>query len=185
MPMLFPVFHVPLFIDNSEREREFSLFALREMLESLVKVNMGWIASHKEKFIPLYTFCAKTGLRYQPERGTEEWLAIPEIYKRAKTGEPVDCEDWAAARAAELRLGLGSSKLGKVKALADIRGRVMPNGQVRMHAFVRYPDGSVEDPSRKLGMPGGGAEEWDQKYPPKLVTLAQRLRRQQRQKVAA
>ena len=181
MPMLFPQFHVPLFTDGTEREREFSLFALREMLEALVKVNVGWILTHREKFKPLYQFCRETGARYAPEQGTEDWLSIPQIYAAAATGKPIDCEDWAAARAAELRLGLGSKKLGKVRAIADIRGRVMPGtGQVRMHAFVRYPDGSVEDPSVVLGMPGGGAVEWEKKYPPKTVAPVQRLKRQAR-----
>ncbi len=185
MAMLFPEFHVPLFKDNSEVEREFSLFALREMLEALVKVNVGWILSHRKQFTPLYQFCRQTGIRYAPEQGTEHWLSIPQIYAAAATGKPVDCEDWAAARAAELRLGLGSKKLGPVRAKADIRGRVMPDtGQVRMHAFVRYPDGTVEDPSVILGMPGGGAVEWDRKYPPHLVTLVQRVKRQQRKAAA-
>lgn len=180
MPMLFPQFHVPLFKDHSHVEKEFSLFALREMLEALVKVNVGWILSHRKEFKPIYQFCKATGLRYRPEDGTEDWLSIPAIYEAAHTGKPVDCEDWAAARAAELRVGLGgnaSRRLGKVKAKADIRGRVMPGGQVRMHAFVRYPDGSVEDPSTILGMPGGGAVEWEKQYPPRLVTMVQRLKR--------
>jgi hypothetical protein len=186
MPMIFPSMHIPLFKDSSEKEREFSLFALRELLEALVKVNVGWVLTHKNQFEPIYQFCKRTGLRYQPERGTEEWLSIPCIYPRARTGEPVDCEDWAAARAAELRLGLGSHPSGPVRAIADIRGRVMPStGQVRMHAFVRYPDGSVEDPSRLLGMPGGGAEEWEEKYPPELVASVQRMKRRQRTQQAA
>jgi hypothetical protein len=70
----------------------------------------------------------------------------------------------------------GVPGLGKVRARADIRGRVV-NGQVRMHAFVRYPDGSVEDPSTKLGMPGGGAEQWEREAPPKMVAAVQRAAR--------
>jgi hypothetical protein len=154
MPMLFPRFWVPIFEDGSEREREFSLFALREMLEALVKVNVGWISSHRDKFRPIYS----SGARYAAERGTEDWLSIPEIYKAIKSGKPIDCEDFAAARAAELRLGIGSG-MGKVHAVADINGRAMPGGRIQMHAFVRFPDGSVEDPAKKLGMPGPGAKE--------------------------
>lgn len=171
---------VPLFADGTEKEREFSLFALREMLESLVKVNVGWIMTHRREFKPLYA----TGVRYAPERGTEDWLSIPEIYKAIRTGKPVDCEDLAAARAAELRVGV-SKRLGRVHAIADIRGRVLPNKQVRMHAFVRYPDGSVEDPSKNLGMPGGGAEDWERRFPPKLVAAQQRARLARQLKAAA
>ncbi len=172
MAMKFPTFWVPLFIDGTEREREFSLFALRKMLEALVQVNVGWISSHRDQWKPLY----QSGVRYAPERGTEDWLSIPEIYKAVRSRKPVDCEDLAAARAAELRLGI-SPGLGPVHAVADIRGRVMANRQVRMHAFVRFPDGTVEDPSTNLGMPGGGAVAWDKKYPPKVVAAAQRQRR--------
>jgi hypothetical protein len=103
-------------------------------------------------------------------------LSIPAIYEAHRNGTPIDCEDWAAARAAELRLGLGSSKLGKVAAKADIRGRVV-GGKVRMHAFVRFPDNSVEDPSVMFGMPGEGAVAWERDYPPELVALVQRIQR--------
>jgi hypothetical protein len=168
MPMLMPVFYVPLFIDGTEKEREFSLAALREMLEALVRVNVMWLATHPNDYVPLY----KVGVRWEPERGTENWLSIPEIYRAYRNGVPVDCEDLAAARAAEIRY-YGVPGLGKVRAKADIRGRVV-NGQVRMHAFVRYPDGTVEDPSTKLGMPGGGAEQWEQEAPPAMVAAVQR-----------
>lgn len=155
MAMLFPTFWVPIFENGTEVEREFSLFALREMLEALVKINVGWILSHRSQFKPIYT----SGARYNVENGTEDWLSIPEIYKAIKTGKPIDCEDFAAARAAELRLGIGSGGLGKVHAVADINGRAMPGGRIQMHAFVRFPDGSVEDPAKKHGMPGPGARE--------------------------
>lgn len=168
MPMLMPVFYVPLFIDGTEKEREFSLAALREMLEALVRVNVMWLATHPDQYTPIY----KVGVRWEPERGTEHWLSIPEIYRAYRNGVPVDCEDLAAARAAEIRY-YGVPGLGKVRARADIRGRVV-NGQVRMHAFVRYPDGSVEDPSTKLGMPGGGAVEWERTHPPAMVAAVQR-----------
>ena len=158
--MRFPTFWVPIFADGTEKEKEFSLFALREMLESLVKINVGWIQSHPDQFVPIY----KSGARYNVENGTEDWLSIPEIYAAIKSGKPIDCEDFAAARAAELRLGkdpVVAQRLGKVHAIADINGRVRPGGAVMMHAFVRYPDGSVEDPAKKLGMPGKGASEKD------------------------
>lgn len=172
--MRFPVFWVPLFADGTEREREFSLAALRVMLEALVQCNVMWIASHRSEFRPIFT----TGVKWEPEQGTEDWLSIPEIYKAIAMGKPVDCEDIAAARAAELRLGLGGTRLGPVKAKADIRGRVTgPAGRITMHAFVRYPDSSVEDPSKICGMPGDGAAVWERQYPPKLVSLVQRMKR--------
>jgi hypothetical protein len=174
--MRYPEFWVPLFKDGTEKEKEFTLFALREMLECLVKINVGWITSHPGEFRPIYS----TGVRWQNENNTERWLSIPEIY-RALSGpgkQPVDCEDLACARAAELRLGMGGHPLGPVRAVADIRGRVVDkNGRIVMHAFVRYPDGSVEDPSKKCGMPGKGADEVEAEAPAKLVTMMQDMRR--------
>lgn len=178
MAMRMPVFYVPLFVDGTEKEREFSLAALRVLLEALVQTNVMWLATHEAEYVPIY----KLGVKWEPEQGTENWLSIPEIYKAYREGVPVDCEDLAAARAAEIRY-FGVPGLGKVRAIADIRGRVV-NGQVRMHAFVRYPDGSVEDPSTKLGMPGDGAVEWEKKYPPALVNAVQRATKQARAEAA-
>jgi hypothetical protein len=176
--MRFPAMWVDLFKDGTEREREFSLFALRELLEAMVKINVGWISSHPSEFTPLYHFAKSTGLKWEPEQGTEDWLSIPAIYRAQRARKPVDCEDFAMARAAELRLGLGGHPLGPLHAIADIRGRVMPDtGQVRMHAFVRYPDGTVEDPSKLLGMPGEGADSLERRRPAKLVSMLQDARR--------
>ncbi len=179
--MRFPQIWVPLYKDGTEREREFSLASLRVLLEAMVKMNVMWIASHLDEFRPLY----EIGARYAPEKGTEDWLTIPAIYDAVKSGKPIDCEDFAAARAAELRLGkgAGTKTMGPVHAIADVRGRVMKNGQVRMHCFVRYPDGSVEDPSTVLGMPGDGAVAWEKAYPPAFVETMKQLGR--RAKVAA
>ena len=172
MPMIYPQMWVPLFSDATEKEREFSLFALRELLEALVRINVGWITTHRSEFVPLY----KCGVRYAPEEGTEDWLSIPEIYRAVRSGKPVDCEDLAGALAAERRLFGAPPALKPCHAIADVRGRVV-GGQVRMHAFVRYPDQSVEDPSIKLGMPGQGAEGWEREYPAEMVKRVQRLQR--------
>jgi hypothetical protein len=172
--MRYPAMWVDLFKDGTEKEKEFSLFALRELLEAMVKINVGWIASHGDEFEPLYKFAARTGLQWEPEKGTEDWLTIPCIYQAKAVGKPVDCEDLAMARVAELRMGLGGHPLGPIHAIADIRGRVMPDTrQVRMHAFVRYPDGTVEDPSKKLGMPGEGADSLERRRPAALVSHMQ------------
>jgi len=169
--MRFPQMWVPLFKDGTEREREFSLFALRELLEALVKINVGWISAHTGEFTPLYHFAKTSGLHWEPEKGTEDWLSIPCIYQALRDRKPVDCEDLACARVAELRLGLGGHPLGPVRAIAQIRGRVLPGGRIMMHAFVEYPDGSVEDPSKLLGMPGEGADSLEARQPRKLVAM--------------
>lgn len=81
-----------------------------------------------------------SGVRYRREpRGREHWQTVPEVL-RAGYG---DCEDLAAYRAAELRVA-------GIPARAD----VIRTGPKTFHAVVMYPDGSIEDPSRKLGMKG-------------------------------
>jgi hypothetical protein len=173
--MRYPEMWVPLFKDGTEKEREFSLFAMRELLESLVKINVGWIHTHPTEFVPLY----KLGVKWQPENNTERWLSIPAVISahRGPDKQPVDCEDLACYRVAELRAGLGGHPLGAVRAVADVRGRVLTGGRIIVHAFVRYPDGSVEDPSKKLGMPGEGADVVERRAPAKLVSLLKDMRR--------
>lgn len=159
MAMRMPVFHVPLFKNDTQTEYEFTYAALREMLEALVKINVMWLASHPGQYTSIYNI---PGLRYRAQNA-EDWLSIPEIFRAVKDGSPVDCKCLASARAAELRF-FGAPGLGRVKAIADTRGRKYGN-KIIMHAFVRFPDGSVEDPSTRLGMAGEGGEAWEKKYP--------------------
>lgn len=77
---------------------------------------------------------------YVPERATEEWLPIPFLLARGGEG---DCEDLAAARAAELRVS------GEDPGARAVAYRSRPK---TWHAVVRRGDGTVEDPSLVLGM---------------------------------
>lgn len=81
----------------------------------------------------------RSGVRYQRERlgGPEDWQNVAEIFRRGTA----DCEDLAAARAAELR------RLG-----VPARAVVIRVGPRQFHAVVDRGDGSYEDPSRRLGM---------------------------------
>lgn len=82
------------------------------------------------------------GVRYQREPrlpdGTtrEEWLTAPIVVMR----KVADCEDLGCYRAAELRLQ-------GIEAHARVK-----RSSVGYHIIVEYPDGTIEDPSRKLGM---------------------------------
>lgn len=142
------VFKVQLFRDPGDRER--SQQGLLWMLEALCKINEGHLA--ERPYPPLY----ESGVRYQRENGTEEWLDIPTIIE-AGWG---DCEDLACWRVAELRTQ------GK-HAGPYVRFRRI-GGVFHYHALVRHyrpvaipyrgrvltrmvPD-EIEDPSRKLGM---------------------------------
>ncbi len=81
-----------------------------------------------------------SGVRYRAEpKGREKWLTIPQVLSRGFG----DCEDLAAWRAAELQCaGIGA------------RAVVIRSGPKTFHAVVRWPDGRIEDPSRRLGMKG-------------------------------
>lgn len=131
----------PIFVSDNPDDVLLSFLMLKGMIEGLCKANVAWL---RIKGAPgIY----ESGVRYKPEMKAEDWLTIPFIIKRGYG----DCEDLAAWRAAELRVK-------GIAAKPDIRARKMPNGAWRAHAIVRLPDGSVEDPSAKLGMPTGGVK---------------------------
>ena len=118
-----------------EGERE--LVAALALLTVINVLQLRWY-----KLPPLY----ESGVRYRQEQekqcwhpipgGCEDWLSVAELY-RQRVG---DCEDLAAARAAELIL------LGE-------RARAIPKRtRAGWHIVVRRGDGSIEDPSARLGM---------------------------------
>lgn len=119
-----------------------SIENLRICSECLVQLNVDFL--RKAKGVPpLY----RSGVRYRreapPAAGPryERFQMIPEVL-RNRAG---DCEDLSAWRVAELRLS-------GVRAMPWI----IRSGQRLFHVQVRYPDGRIEDPSRRLGMKGPG-----------------------------
>lgn len=110
---------------------------LTAALEGLTAVNYCLLAK-SAKVPSLYG----SGVRYRREpKGTEHWQTAPEVLSRGYG----DCEDLAAWRAAELRV-----------AGIPAQAYVLRTGPKLFHAVVRYPDGRIEDPSKKLGMKGKG-----------------------------
>lgn len=108
-----------------------------EILEALLD---GWTTANV-RLIQLYGLppLYESGVRYRREpRGRERWQLAPTT---ASLGYG-DCEDLATWRAAELRLDHG------IPAYAA----VYRAGPRLLHVVVRFPDGSIEDPSRILGM---------------------------------
>ena len=81
---------------------------------------------------PLY----RSGTRYRRER-PDVWTTADICYRRGYG----DCEDLAAWRCAELR---------RQGILATVVAREMRPR--KFHAVVRWPDGRIEDPSKRLGM---------------------------------
>ena len=102
-------------------------------LAGLVAENVELLRAGRAR-TPLYS----AGVRYQAEqRPREEWQNREQLFA-AKRG---DCEDLAAARAAELRAAGEDARAVAYRSRPDM-----------WHCVVRRGDGTMEDPSRKLGM---------------------------------
>lgn len=112
-----------------------SVATLTALLEGLVRVNQWLLVNYFIDAPELYS----SGVRYRKEGfRRDDWLTAPEV---AMLGYG-DCEDLAAWRAAELR------NAGEL----DARAIAITGGAHMFHAVVERADGSIEDPSRKLGM---------------------------------
>lgn len=113
---------------------------LKVALEALTTIDKNEIVWYR--LPPLY----ESGIRYRREfclapgvpETCERWLSARQLYTE-KFG---DCDDIATYRAAELQLQ------GETAVAFPRRS---PAG---WHILVRRGDGSVEDPSKVLGMPG-------------------------------
>lgn len=120
-----------------ESDRAWSEGVMQRLLDLMVEVNEYWLRK-KPSEPPLY----EGGVRYSQEgRGDETWQAVPVIRDTA------DCEDLACWRAAELRV-TGEDP----DARAIFRGQPVAPRRVLYHVVVQRGDGSIEDPSKRLGM---------------------------------
>jgi hypothetical protein len=136
------------------------LYPIVLCLETLCKIN-EWQLSRKSfpdgafdstrlavQYPPLYS----SGVYYEEEPpGEEEWLDIPSLYKQGFG----DCEDLACARVGELRhRGIAAVPVIKSKTfkITDVNGS--PTTLTLVHVMTLWPDGAIEDPSRRLGMQG-------------------------------
>ena len=107
---------------------------IEKLLEGLVLLNVGELRAGRCP--PLY----ESGARYVREPlGQEDWQTATEVF-RSKHG---DCEDLAAYLAASYRVRGVAARC----KIIDIRPGLK-------HVVVELPDGSIEDPSKKLGMKG-------------------------------
>lgn len=112
---------------------------VQEALLALYRVNVALLEEWPERWPRLYD----SGVRWQLERDPrsqngEDWLHIAELYDGRETA---DCEDIAAAFAAELTVRDG---IPAVPRLTHV-----PGGY---HIVVQLADGRIEDPSVILGM---------------------------------
>src|SRR5262245_53395466 len=118
--------HVPKFRIPARAE------AFSAALEGLTRLNESLM--HRERVPPLY----QAGVVYKDEP-RDVWRHALDVAGE-KWG---DCEDLAAYRAAELRVS------GEDPGAAVT---VYQSGPNRYHAVVGRGDGTMEDPSRVLGM---------------------------------
>lgn len=112
---------------------------VQEALIALYRVNVALLEEWPERWPRLYD----SGVRWQLERDPrsqngEDWLHLDELYDGRETA---DCEDIAAARAAELTV------LDGIPAVPRVTN--VPGGY---HIVVQLADGTIEDPSVILGM---------------------------------
>lgn len=112
---------------------------IADLLTGVVKLSLGQL---RRGLCPALNLSLNQGIRYQREDpGRESWQSAVETW-RLKTG---DCEDLSIYLAASLQLvGIDAEC-----AIIDIRPGLK-------HCVVRMPDGSIIDPSKKLGMRGAG-----------------------------
>jgi len=133
---------------------------LRIALEALTQINEWHLREALSRGTPLPRLY-DSGVRYEEEPpGQEDWLDIPTLYRLRKG----DCEDLGCALAAERRVydGIPASPYIKSKfipskqlLLAGYPRRDLPKEGIHLvHVMTILPDGTVEDPSKVLGMQG-------------------------------
>lgn len=119
---------------------------IQRALDTLTDYNERWLRRN-----PRAPLLYESGVRWARDKclapgiagACERFVAMPLLLKE-KIG---DCDDIAPARAAELRVRFG-----------DQGARAVPirSPGIGWHVIVQHGDGTKEDPSRVLGMKGGG-----------------------------
>lgn len=115
---------------------------LDHLLEALTMANVAYLLTY-----PRTPLLYESGVRYEEEPdGRDEWQDIPDTLAR-RTG---DCEDLACWRVAELRVagGIGATRAISVSDMPDRSGKLVKT----FHICVLRTNGTIEDPSRRLGM---------------------------------
>lgn len=113
--------------------------AIEALAEGLVRLNVVLLRKADEagvELLPLY----ETDIVYRREPRGQEWWEHADDLRGLQAKRSGDCEDLAAARAAELRYFEG--EIARVAILRTSRGS--------FHAVVEREDGTLEDPSRIL-----------------------------------
>ena len=111
---------------------------LRPLLDCLVQINLIWRRTN-----PRASRLYDSGVVYRREpRGQERWLSVPKVLARGFG----DCEDLACWLVSDL-IFFG----GDPGARPFHRSKQTDRGML-YHILVKRSDGTLEDPSKKLGM---------------------------------
>lgn len=130
-----PILEIGVFQRGGAASEEYSIGAAEAVLNGLAQANA--IAWRTWNLPRLYN----GSVRYErePKGRREVWKGIKAIFRDGFA----DCDDLSAARAGELQAS------GKD---TGARVYIYRSGPRTLHAVVRRSNGSIEDPSRVLGM---------------------------------
>jgi hypothetical protein len=135
---------------------------LGRYLDDFLWDDMRYLAAHPET-PALYD----SGCVYIPEpRGKEVWRAVPHVLEN---GGSV-CHSLSCWRAAELRnAGIDARPVWTVQELGD--GSALYHVVVYVAPCDLAPDGMLDDPSARLGMPGGIAPQIAMPRTPQVANI--------------
>jgi Transglutaminase-like superfamily len=155
---LTPLVHVTLpDLDENSVEAHFAPVVL--LLEGPIKVNEFHIARSLRlaaagQGIPIPPLYA-SGVYYEEDpAGREDWRDVFSVLARGKG----DCDNLVCWRVAELRVaGIAAEPVIKWQHIPAEMSEQLgypcgPDGLWMVHCCVRFPDGSIEDTSKNLGM---------------------------------
>lgn len=125
-----------LFVPGILDKRRLALFC-----ELLTQLDEIWLRD-----FPQTPNLYQSGVRYELMPQTEYWLEVPWALAFARAGHGVDCKTLAAWRAAELRVREGQP--GARCVLSEYKS----DTEHVYHVRVERQDGTIEDPSARLGM---------------------------------
>jgi hypothetical protein len=107
------------------------------LLEALAKIDIDYLDRY-----PSTPALYASGVRYERQKGDQEdWHDIPTAIATGKT----DCKVLSAWRIAELRRSGVAARPFLLRQQSD-------DGKYLYHVQVEWPDGTIEDPSKVLGM---------------------------------
>lgn len=121
---------------GDDNDQMYSHRCLLWLLECLVNVNREYL-----KLYPATPDLYKANVRYTREKGTEDWSSIKVGLRTLK----MDCEDLGCWRVAELR------ERHREFARPFVKFKNV-EGFMHYHIQVERANGTIEDPSRILGM---------------------------------